>query len=155
MEVTTRPRRRTRRFRHFATFVAVKPIKLSSIETIQPGESMPKRLRRFHLRALWMRMRIGEVGDPWTEYQVAAWKAKMSSEPIKPPEPERKLVVESGGLQVFDAGGGWFSVEDASGTVVDRLRGQKALDSWVRESAPPPKDPPESEPEKEEASTEE
>lgn len=137
MEVTTRPRRRTRRFRHFATFVAVKPIKLSSIETIQPGESMPKRLRRFHLRALWMRLRIGEVGDPWTEYQVAAWEAKMSGEPVKPPEPERKSVAESDGLQVFDAGGGWFSVEDANGTVVDRLRGQKALDSWLADRVVP------------------
>lgn len=87
-----------------------------------------------------MRMRIGEEGDPWTKYQVAAWKAKMSGEPIKPPEPERKSVAESDGLQVFDVGGGWFSVEDANGTVVDRLRGQKALDSWLADRVVPDED---------------
>lgn len=138
------PRRRTRRFRRGATFVVVRPVRLTKDHTLQPGELItPGMLRRYHLMSLYRRFRIAEDGDLWAEGMIAGWKAK-GGEVASPPEPEPELVAEAGDLKVFFVGSGWYSVRNPEGEEVEKLRGQEALESWV---AANPTDPPTPNPE--------
>lgn len=52
-------------FRRKVKYVAVRPIRVTSDKTIEPGE--PVELRTHHLRSLFLRRRIGPAGHPWTE----------------------------------------------------------------------------------------
>lgn len=59
-------------FRHSHEFVAVKRIRVSSNMVLMPGDKIDKAMfRRFHLRRLYYRRRIGIEGSPWTEAMLA------------------------------------------------------------------------------------
>lgn len=59
-------------FRRHYEFVAVRPIRLTRQDVIQPGETIdPERFRLYHLRSLYQRRRIGVKGTPWTEAMLA------------------------------------------------------------------------------------
>ena len=80
------PRRHT--FRRGDEFVAVKILRLASTTTMEPGTRLDKsKFRLHHLRSLYDRRRIGKVGDPWTEEQLASWRALKAPEPPAPPSP--------------------------------------------------------------------
>lgn len=54
-------------FRPGYDFVAVRPIRLTAKETIQPGTKLDNsKFRGYHLRSLYQRRRIGVAGSPWT-----------------------------------------------------------------------------------------
>lgn len=57
-------------FRRNETYVAVKPIRLTSTETIKKGAVVDLPIHR--LRSLYMRRRIGPKGHPWTKAMIKA-----------------------------------------------------------------------------------
>ena len=60
--------------------VAVKRIRLSSKNWIEPGQKLPKTLRRFVVLTWWRRGLIGPKGDPWTKWQLAKYDARLARE---------------------------------------------------------------------------
>ena len=114
-------------FRIGLDFVAVKPVRLTSTITINPGERV-KGLRRRHLRSLYRRKRIGVVGDPWTESMLEAWKKRVSGEKPKAKGPIAGMT---------HVGGGWWDVE--FGENKQRVHGREdamaVLEGWKAEAA--------------------
>ncbi len=74
-------------FRRNETYVAVKPIRLTSTDTIKKGAVVDLPIHR--LRSLYMRRRIGPKGHPWTKAMIKADFFPKLSVP-EPTEPELK-----------------------------------------------------------------
>lgn len=81
-------------FRPGLDFVAVKRIKLTSTEFIEPGKAIDKsKIRLFHLRSLFQRRMIGIKGTEWVKYSLEAYKAKSVVKPeiATKTTPEKKV----------------------------------------------------------------
>lgn len=101
-------RRRVRReaFRIGNDFVAVRYIRVSTTERIEPGTPIDKsKFRRFHVQALFRRRMIGTVGSPWTQAMLARvgdaharpeMVAHADSAPAPVSEPSETLAADLG-----------------------------------------------------------
>ena len=132
------PLRRTKRFNRSAVFIAVKPIRLSSKDTLEVGTEIPNTFRRYHINNLYRRFRIGEKGDPWTDGQIAAWREQggitVSSKPEEPPQPSGgEPAYQVGEYKIYAVGSGWHSVRNLLGEEVEKIRGQEAVEEWIEE----------------------
>lgn len=89
-------------FRRSDVQVAVRPIRLSRVETVEPGTVMNDLVRPHHLRGLYQRRRIGPQGHPWTIamlehdgfYKPEAHRNKPALEPQEP-NPEHEAQIEA------------------------------------------------------------
>ena len=69
-------------FRPGLDFVAVKRIKLTSTEFIEPGTAIDKsKIRLFHLRSLFQRRMVGIKGSEWVKRSLEAYRAKSVVKP--------------------------------------------------------------------------
>lgn len=151
-------------FRKHYEFVAVRHIRLSRNDVLEPGQPIDKtKIKLFHLRSLYQRRRIGVAGSPWAEAMLATVGNAFSRPEVEKPKPESAPAVPSaeGGDQTSpnptDARGGDAVgdalVEDAirsgvevvdegkgwrsifvNGALVTRVRGADALAAWMKEN---------------------
>lgn len=79
-------------FKRGLEYVAVRPIKMTSKHTVQPGE--PVMLPTYRLRSLYQRRRIGPKGHPWTEQALASQGFPMPFVSDNAPPPENTETFE-------------------------------------------------------------
>lgn len=85
MPRTTRPGRPT--FNKSLTYVAVRPIRVSTNSRLEPGDKIEGRLPKFAWRRRAKLRQIGPEGHPWTEYMLAQLSAPVDAteEAVKKP----------------------------------------------------------------------
>ena len=79
-------------YRRGGKFIAVKFVRLSATERIEPGTELPSKeypLKEFHLRSLFKRRIIGIADSPWTEAMLEAIDVKRAS-PETSKKPKKK-----------------------------------------------------------------
>ena len=113
-------------FRRHVEYVAVRPIRLNSTETIQPGE--PVKLRAHQMRSLYLRRRIGPKDHPWTEQALK--NPKGMPKPFTSPEP----------VPSSDAGAAPEIVKDGLGWIAGGERFKTKTEALAADLGEPEKD---------------
>ena len=134
-------------FRPHYDFVAVKRIKLAEDKNLEPGDNIPEgKFKVFHLRSLYQRRRIGVKGSEWAEAMIKAagdayarpevsTKAPAPQKSIKPDikAPVAEEIILPQGITIDRSGPGWIKIS-LDGEEIDKVRGDDALKSWLKEN---------------------
>ena len=75
-------------FKRGLEYVAVRPIKLTSKHTVEPGQLV--NLPTYRLRSLYQRRRVGPKGHPWTQQALASegFPLPFITDTVDPAEPD-------------------------------------------------------------------
>lgn len=134
----TRPPRRPRFDKH-ASWVAIKPVRLSKDKFVELGGDIVG-FRLHHLRYLWRRNAIAPKGSEYAAAMLGLL-AERQDRRGAPDAPEIASAARDAGhtggignqLEIEKAGGGWYRVM-LGGEELAKLKGSEAVNEWLGEN---------------------